>query len=101
MENQIGLQEAIEAVRTELIGAMHSGEKQEIQFRVGSVQLEFEVVVTKEAEGKAGVRFWVVEAGAGGKLSSAATHTVRVALEPVTRDGKQVAVGSTESGKPS
>lgn len=101
MGDQIGLKEAIEAVRAELIGAMHSGAQEEIQFRVGSVQLEFQVAVTKEADGKAGVRFWVVEAGASGKLSSAATHTVRVALDPVTRDGRQVAVGSAESGKPS
>jgi Trypsin-co-occurring domain 2 len=101
MENQIGLQEAIEAVRTELIGAMHSGAKEEIQFRVGTVQLEFQVTVTREAEGKAGVRFWVVEAGLSGKLSSGATHTVRVALDPVTRDGSQVTVNSDESAKPS
>ena len=61
---KIGLVETIDALRSELAAAVKKAQGQEIQFPVGSVQLEFHVGVTKDVDAKAGVKFWVIELGA-------------------------------------
>jgi hypothetical protein len=99
MEN-IGLQEAIQAVRHELTAAMTAGADEDIRFRVKSVEMDFQVAVERAAEATGKVRFWVVDLGAGGNVSSASTHTVRVSLDPVTATGGDVEVSDREPAKP-
>jgi hypothetical protein len=96
----IGLEEAIRAVRRELTGAMAAAKDETIRFRVKSVQLDFQTVVTREADASARVRFYVVDVGGGGKIGSAATHTVHVELDPVTAAGEEVEVVGGEAEKP-
>lgn len=98
--DEIGLEEAIRAVRRELTAAMGAGVDEPIRFRVNTVRLDFQVLVSREAEGSAKVKFWVIEAGASGKLASSATHTVHVELDPVTALGESVEVGGREESKP-
>jgi len=50
----IGLSEAIAAVRAELVAAVEQGEDAEFHFPVNGVQLEFHVGVTKTGEGRTG-----------------------------------------------
>jgi NTP-dependent ternary system trypsin peptidase co-occuring protein len=61
---QLELAETVEALRAELARAAAAGAGAGFQFPVAGVQLEFHVGVTKTGEGKAGVKFWVVELGA-------------------------------------
>jgi hypothetical protein len=96
----IGLQEAIQAVRAELTSAMAAGTGEQIRFRVRSVELEFQVAVERSTEGSGKVRFWVVDLTAGGKLGSVSTHTVRVGLDPVDAAGGDVEVADEERLKP-
>lgn len=96
----IGLEEAIRAVRQDLTSAMAAGADEAIRFKVTSVQLEFQAVVTREAEAAGKVRFYVVDLGGGGKLSSASTHTIHVELDPVTAEGGEVEVRGGEREKP-
>ncbi len=98
--DRIGLEEAIRAVREELTAAMVAGAGEEIRFRVNAVHLDFNVVVSKEVEASGKVRFWVVDAGGGGKLGSASTHTIHVELDPATATGGPVEVRDRESNKP-
>ena len=65
---QLGLAETMEALRAELAQAAATGAAAGFQFPVAGVQLEFHVGVTKTVEGKAGVKFYVVELGGSGKL---------------------------------
>ena len=39
-----------------------------LPIEVGPITLEFTVTTRREGEGKAGVKFWVVDAGVSGKL---------------------------------
>ncbi len=98
--DEIGLEDAIRAVRAELTRAMQAGTGEKIRFRVNAVSLDFQVVVTKSAEANGKIRFWVVDLGAGGKLESAQTHTVHVDLEPVTDAGEAVEVRDSEPEMP-
>ena len=98
--DKIGLDDAISAVRHELMRAMEAGTGEGLRFRVDAVEMEFQAVVTTQADASAKVRFWVVEAGAGGTVGSESTHTIRVKLGPVTETGEEALFADQESGKP-
>jgi Trypsin-co-occurring domain 2 len=98
---QIGLKETIEALRAELSAAVESGSDAEIQFPVGEVQLEVNVGVTRTADAKGGVRFWVLELGGGGSRATESLQKISVTLEPpVDRTGAPVKVTRRLDRKP-
>jgi hypothetical protein len=89
----IPLSDTIDALRAELSAAVAKGADADIRFPVGAIQLEFNVTVTKSTDVKGGIRFWVVDAGAGGSIASQAVQKVTIALEPpVDRAGQPVKV---------
>ncbi len=98
---KIGLVETIEALRSELAAAVEKAQGQEIQFPIGSVQLEFQVGVTWDTEAKAGVRFWVLELGASGGYANESVQKVTLNLEaPVDAEGRTVKVTRRSKEKP-
>jgi hypothetical protein len=98
---EIGLSEAIVAVRTELAAAVEQGLDAEIQFPVDGVELEFQVAVTWEGQTGGKARFWVLEWGASGRAARESAHTVNVSLgAPVNRAGEVVKVTRRSGEKP-
>src|SRR3954452_11975714 len=79
----VPLASAVEALRRELVVALEAGRGEEVRFALGPIELEFQVEVSREAGGEAGIKFWVVALGGKGSRSSGATHTVRLSLSPV------------------
>ena len=77
------LADVITALRKELIKAQQDGDGENIRFNVNNVEVELETVVTKEADGKLGIKFWVVEANAGGKYQNASKQKIKLSLEAV------------------
>ncbi len=71
--------------------------------RLGEVQLQFGVQLTREGSGEAGIKLWVVSVGAKGGVSSAQTHTVTMSLVPQVRlgtDWQDVMVGQDVAARP-
>jgi hypothetical protein len=98
---EIELSDAIAAVRAELAVAVEQGVDAAFQFPVNEVQLEFHVAVTKTGEGRAGVRFYVVELGGAGSYAQEEIQTVTVTLgAPVDRAGEVVKVTRQSREKP-
>lgn len=98
---KIGLVEAIDALRSELVAAVEKAQGQDIQFPINSVQLEFQVGVTWEAEAKAGAKFWVLELGASGSYANESVQKVTLNLEaPVDHEGNTVKVTRRSQQKP-
>jgi NTP-dependent ternary system trypsin peptidase co-occuring protein len=98
---KIGLAEAIDALRSELAAAVEKAQGQEIQFPIGSVQLEFQVGVTWDTEAKTGVKFWVLELGASGSYANESVQKVTLNLEaPVDAEGRAVKVARQLQQKP-
>lgn len=95
MTERIGLADWITSLRAELQQAQKEGVGKELQFAVGPLDLEFEMTATREADGKAGIKFWLVELGGGAKASSGVTQRVKMTLSPVTAAGSAVTVGDT------
>jgi hypothetical protein len=103
-EVNVPLASAIQALRGELVAAVHEGQDEEVKFALGPIDLEFQVEVSREAGADAGVRFWVVAIGGKGSRSSATTHTVKVSLTPVlaseASDDRPLVVGSEQLSRP-
>ena len=98
---QLGLAETVEALRAELARAAAAGAGAEFQFPVTGVQLEFHVGVTKTGEGRAGVRFWVVELGGAATYAQQEIQTVTVTLgAPVDMNGEPVKIYRGSVQKP-
>jgi hypothetical protein len=85
---RIPLARAIEDLRSELLLAVASGRDQPLQFRLKPIELELKLAVTREVGANAGVKFWVLDIGAKGTIGDAMTHTLKLVLEPVGKDGK-------------
>jgi hypothetical protein len=81
-QTMIDLSDVIADLRGELDAARRAGEGEQLRFELGPVELEVSVVVQKEVGGDAKVKFWVVELGADGKLSSTATQRIKLTLIP-------------------
>jgi Trypsin-co-occurring domain 2 len=96
----IGLPEAIRGLRAELSEAMKEGASEELRFKVGPVELEFVVEVSREAGATGGVKFWVVSLEAKGTAGRTATHRVKLALTPITTRGKDLEVRGRVARRP-
>jgi Trypsin-co-occurring domain 2 len=98
---QLELADTVEALRAELARAAAAGTDAEFQFPVAGAQLEFHVAVTKSGEGKAGVKFWVVELGGAGSYAREEIQKVTVTLgAPVDRNGDPVKIYRGYAQKP-
>lgn len=99
--HQLELADTVEALRAELARAAAAAAGAEFQFPVAGAQLEFHVAVTKTGEGKAGVKFWVVELGGAGSFAREEIQKVTVTLgAPVDQNGDPVKINRGYSGKP-
>lgn len=98
---KIGLVETIDALRTELAEAVAKGNDAEFQFPVAGIQLEFNVMVTRDATVDGGIKLWVVSLGGGASAGNATTHKVVVNLDPpVDQAGRSIQVHLRSAKKP-
>ena len=88
----ITLSEAIQNLRGELLVAMQAAPGEALQFRLGPIEMELEVEVTREVAGKGGLKWWLVEASVEVKRASSATHKIKLVLEPIGADGQRIKV---------
>ncbi len=63
-----------------------------MRFKPAAVELTLELAVTTTGKAKAGVKWWLIEAGGELAREKAATQTVKLSLEPVLldEDGNQL-----------
>jgi NTP-dependent ternary system trypsin peptidase co-occuring protein len=91
----LGLAEAIESLRDDLLRARAAGATSEIQLPVESMTVELTVTATRSREGKAGFKVPIVEVelGGGGSRERGTGQTVTVVFGgPVDREGNPVKV---------
>jgi hypothetical protein len=79
--DEFELPAVIAKIREDLMRAQEQGAGKGLGFTLEDVELEFQVAVTKEGGGKAGVKFLVINAEASGKYSNAVTQKVKIKLK--------------------
>jgi hypothetical protein len=82
----------IQRLRAEIGRAMEEGRDEALRFELGTIEVELELAVTREADTNVGVKFWVLDAGASGKLGSERTQKLKLSLTPRFRDGSVVQI---------
>jgi hypothetical protein len=76
----IGLADAVESLRAELLAAVEAGRGSALQFELEPVTVTVQAVVTKEGGGKLG---WKILEASGG-VAKEATQSVTLVLKPLT-----------------
>jgi hypothetical protein len=89
----------VESLRVELATALAQGEGEQVRFRLGPVELEFQVQVSGEVGTEAGVKFWVVSVGGSASRTSASTHTIKLVLHPTGVDGGDVTISDEDAAE--
>ncbi|MBI4652449.1 hypothetical protein HY745_14475 [Candidatus Desantisbacteria bacterium] len=82
----IQLSTMLQDLRKELQISFGKAEKESLRFNLNSIDLELQVVVTKEANASAGTKFWVLDTNAGIKYGDTITHTIKLSMKPVMYD---------------
>lgn len=93
---RVGLQEAIAALRAELIESVVASQGELLRFEVGEITMEFQIEVERSADAKGGIKFWVVEFGVGGTAKNKEAHKVVIPLRPIRANGKPILTGGNE-----
>ena len=90
----ISLSNAIEALRSELARSIEMGKKEDIQFELGGVSIQLEVVAeeTTAADGK--VNWWVFSGGIQNQVGDKSRHLLTVNLQPTDSQGLPLKVRS-------
>ena len=96
----IQLAEVIQDLREELAKAIADGRNHRIRFKPGNIDVELSVDVRKSVEGKAGVKFWVVEAGATGTTGQTQAHKIKLSLSMVDERGREILISGDPNGRP-
>ena len=89
-EERIRLAQVVQELREELVEAMDASDGQRLRFELDEVKLEAQVVVTREAEGRGGVKFWVLDAGVAAKQQTSRLQKLTLTLKPKTAAGGSV-----------
>lgn len=96
----IRLSDAIENLRAELTRAHKLGKDQDVNFNLGDIELELEVVAEDETSGDAKVNWWIFGGGVSGKMKDASTHKLKLILQAVDKKGQPLRVSRTAGGRP-
>jgi hypothetical protein len=92
MMDGLGLADVLAQLRSNLAQALQEGAEEDLRFALDDVEVELQVAVTKEGTGKAGVKFWVINAEAAGKLADVTTQKIKLKMKVVDKDGRPVAI---------
>jgi Trypsin-co-occurring domain 2 len=85
-EGFVGLASALEVLRSELETAWEAGKDKRVRFRATRVLVTLQAVARREGEVGGKLRWYVIEAGGGGKVAAEATQTLELTLEPQLYD---------------
>jgi Trypsin-co-occurring domain 2 len=83
---ELGIAAAIEGLRSELEEAWESSRGKPVRFRVSDVTLTVQTVARREGGVSGKVRWYLIEAGADGRVARESTQTLVLTLTPALFD---------------
>ena len=82
MEHKLSLSTMIQYLRKEIEIAQENASASNIKFTMGEVEMELNVEISASEKGKAGVKFWIIEAGGELANSNKAAHKIKIKMTP-------------------
>ena len=79
----IRLSDAIENLRAELKLAQDKGKGKGLQFNVGAIEIELEVVAESELGTSGKINWWILGGGVDTKDKDSSKHKLKLTLQPV------------------
>ena len=89
---KVSLTDAVQAIRSALLAAVTDLASEEVQFALGSVELEFAIEFQLAADGKVQVLVLAAGASPGASEAAAQLHRLTVTLDPVDTIGRPVKI---------
>jgi len=83
-------------LREDLARAQTEGKGHDLHFAIEEIEIELNVVVTKEGTGKAGAKFWVISSNLEGKLANVATQKIKLKMKLVDKTGSSPEIADNE-----
>jgi hypothetical protein len=96
----IRLSDAIENLRGELRLAQEKGKNQNLQFSVGSIEVELEVVAEDETSASGKINWWIFGGGLDSKIKDSSKHRLKLTLQIVDDSGKPIRVSQEQYERP-
>jgi hypothetical protein len=78
--DELGLADMLGGLRRELEDAQRRAAGEALRFGIADVEVEATVQITRSAAGRAGIQFWVVQAGGDYARGNATTHRIKLNL---------------------
>jgi hypothetical protein len=94
--DRLELSSVLNRLREEIAEASKASIKSDLRFEIQDVELEIQIVVTKEQNAGGKTSFWVLEANAGSKYANAVTQKVKLKLK-ASNDSLPVPVADEDS----
>lgn len=91
------LSQVLAKLREDLASAQRDGEGKDVRFLVDDVEIELQVALTDEGQANGGIKFWVLNAGAGIKAVDTTTQKLKLKLKVVDRAGKPLLVSDKDT----
>jgi hypothetical protein len=83
-DNGIGLATFLDGLRTELKNSIANASRDPaLVFELTKLDVELQITAETSVDGSGKVKFWVVEAGGGAKLSDKSVQTIKMSLQPI------------------
>lgn len=93
---KIPLAEMMGALRAELLTAQAQAAGEDLRFKLQDIEVELQFTTTVEGTVKGGVKFWVLDAEAAGKVATQNMHKLKFKLSPQRSDGKDVEIADED-----
>ncbi|MCP4702439.1 MAG: hypothetical protein GY862_37105 [Gammaproteobacteria bacterium] len=97
---KLQLSDMLVALRRELLDAQCKAANENLKFSVEELEVEVQYTTSTEGVVKGGVRFWVYNAEAGGKIASQTVHKLKLKMKPELSDGDEVLKISDRTSRP-
>ena len=96
----IRLSDAIENLRAELKLAQDKGKGKGLQFNVGAIEIELEVVAESELGTSGKINWWILGGGVDTKDKDSSKHKLKLTLQPVEidQDGNEKPLKVAQTG---
>ncbi len=98
--DKLQLSDFLVALRSELQTAQAKAANEDLKFAIENIEVEAQITASQEDHASGGIKFWVLNAEGGEKLSSQVVHKVKLSMKPMLESGGDLKVSGKVNQRP-